>query len=137
MVREENFVSKRLYKLFLIAIKVIPYMITAAYILYTFCSFYDVELTIIGYLASCSLLTWSFLYFSSFVFRFCIYHRIPLYYIATSDLINIADTWIGIPISTYAMLMVQYAALGLFILLFIYFKRKYAESFKRFASWDC
>lgn len=137
MVREENFVSKRLYKLFLITIKAIPYVIAVAYILYTFCSFYNVELIIIGYLASCSLLTWSFLYFSSFVFRFCIYHRIPLYYIATSDLTNIVDTTIGIPVSTYTLLMIQYAVLGLFILLFIYFKRKYAKSIKRLASEYC
>lgn len=131
MVKEANSVNKLLYQLFLIILKVIPYIIALAYAIYTLFSFYDIELIFIGYLCNCSIFTWIFIYISSFLFKYCIYHRIPLYYIVISDLINIIDTTIGIPVSTYNLLIIHYGIIGIFILLYIYLRLKYAKSFRR------
>lgn len=133
MIREESSVSKSLYKVFIWLLKKIPCWIALLYIVYTMLSFFYIELGIIGYIASCSLLTWMFLYVSSFVFKFCIYHRIPLYYIALNDLINIVDLVFVLPVNTLSLMMVHIALIGIFTTIYIYFKR-HERGRQRFAA---
>ena len=83
----ENTVGKGLYKLELICIKVIPYLIALCYVGNTISSYIYKELPIFSFIGSLSILPMLFLYLSSFVFRFCIYHRLPLYYCFISDCI--------------------------------------------------
>ena len=61
--------------------------------------YFDIEVIFLSTFSGLSILTWIFLYISSFVFKFCIYHRLPLYYILTIDIINYYDYLIGLPIS--------------------------------------
>lgn len=53
--------------------------------------YFDIEVIFLSTFSGLSILTWIFLYISSFVFKFCIYHRLPLYYILTIDIINYYD----------------------------------------------
>ena len=124
--------NKISYRLFLFTLKAIPYIISLFYILFTVGCYFGIELNIIGYIASCSVLTWLFLYVSSFVFKFCIYHRLPLYYILINDIINTIDTYIHLPISTYSFFLLYIWLTGIFILLYIYLRVKnYARLCKR------
>ena len=124
--------NKISYRLFLFTLKAIPYVIALFYILFTVGCYFGIELNVIGYIASCSVLTWLFLYISSFVFKFCIYHRLPLYYILLNDLINTVDVYIHLPISTYSFFLLYIWLTGVFILLYIYLRVKnYARLCKR------
>ena len=124
--------NKISYRLFLFTLKAIPYVIALFYILFTVGCYFGIELNVIGYIASCSVLTWLFLYISSFVFKFCIYHRLPLYYILLNDLINTVDVYIHLPISTYSFFLLYIWLTGVFILLYIYLRVKnYARICKR------
>ena len=124
--------NKISYRLFLFTLKAIPYVIALFYILFTVGCYFGVELNVIGYIASCSVLTWLFLYVSSFVFKFCIYHRLPLYYILLNDIINTIDTYIHLPISTYSFFLLYIWLTGVFVLLYIYLRVKsYARICKR------
>ena len=38
------------------------------------------------------------MYLSATVFRFCLYHKMFLHYILVTDIINIIDYYVGIPI---------------------------------------
>lgn len=124
--------NKVSYKLFLFTLKAIPYVIALFYILFTVGCYFGIELNVIGYIASCSILTWLFLYISSFVFKFCIYHRLPLYYILLNDILNTVDIYIHLPISTYSFFLLYVWLTGIFILLYIYLRVKsYARICKR------
>lgn len=124
--------NKVSYRLFLFTLKAIPYVIALFYIIFTIGCYFGVELNIIGYIVSCSILTWLFLYISSFIFKFCIYHRLPLYYIMLNDIINTIDTYIHLPISTYSFFLLYICLTGIFVLLYVYLKVKnYARICKR------
>lgn len=124
MEKAENSVSKPMYKVFLLILRGIPYIISLCYIAFTTAFYFGLELNVIGYIGSCSVLTWLFLYISSFVFKFCKYHRIPLYYVLLNDIINVIDTYIGIPISTNNFFVLHIAILGAIIIVYSYLRIK-------------
>lgn len=47
------------------------------------------------------------MYLTSWVFRYCYVHRLPLYYIAINDGITILDYYLTIPIDTFMLLLVH------------------------------
>lgn len=120
MVREEKSVRNKL----ILVVKYIPMIISMFYILNTILCWIDRDTPVISNIAGVSLLTWLFLYLSSIVFQFCIYHRMFLYYILVTDLINIYDFYFGIPISTIQLLSVHSVIICilLFLLLYIHIK---------------
>ena len=123
-----NGVGKALYKIELLLIKIIPYIISCFYLSNTILSYYNIELPILSLIAGTSILTLLFLYISSFVFRFCVYHRLPIYYIFISDCIAYYDILVGIPISNRSLFSLNLIIAGIFILLLVYFKFKQHES---------
>lgn len=66
-------------------------IIALAYLVNTVSSYLDIDLPILASIAGMSLIPLVFMYISSYVFRFCEYHRIFLHYIAINDIINIYD----------------------------------------------
>ena len=111
--------SKVLYKLFITGIKYIPVIITILYILNTALAFIGIDIPFISIIGGMSILTWLFLYIASFVFKYCKYHRLMLYYIALNDITNLIDYYINIPISTFNLMMFHSILLGIFILLIL------------------
>lgn len=98
MHAEERLRSKVLYKMEILCIKFIPFIIALMYFIDTLLDAYNVEIDILSHIFGTSLLPWCFLILSSVVFKFCIYHRLPMYYIAINHIISIVDYYIGIPI---------------------------------------
>lgn len=127
MTKVENGVGKSLYKIELLCIKVIPFIIALCYVANTISSYLYKELPILSFIGGMSILPLTFLYLSSFVFRFCIYHRLPIYYIAISDILAYYDMYIGIPISNRNLFVINLLIVGIFILLLVYFKFKQHE----------
>ena len=121
---EDRINKKYLYKVFLVALKVIPYILAVCSVVYTLCSFGGVNLDVIGYFASCSIITWLFLYIGSFVFGFCSYHRIPLYYILFIDILNVVDLYIGLPVGTHSLFVLHVALVGVMALVYVYLMLK-------------
>lgn len=125
MVKEEKSVrSKVTHKVLILVVKYIPMLISIFYMLNTVLCWVEIDTPVISNIAGVSLLTWLFLYLSSIVFQFCIYHRMFLYYILVTDLINIYDFYLGIPISTVQLLSVHSVIISvlLFLLLYIHIK---------------
>ena len=123
----ENGVGKVLYKIELLLIKVIPFIIMFCYALNNILYYFDIEVIFLSTFSGLSILTWIFLYISSFVFKFCIYHRLPLYYILTIDIINYYDYLIGLPISDKRLFVLDIIIIGIFLLFIVYFKFKQHE----------
>lgn len=124
--------NKLLYKIELILIKYIPYIISVIYFLNTILSYFDIDVYFLSHLGGMSILTFIFLYISSFVFKFCIYHRLPLYYILLCDLINYYDYYIGILVNNKELVLIHIILLSIFVLLLVYLKfRQHEQNISR------
>lgn len=124
MAKEESLKSKSLYKLLLIMLKYIPMLIALFYVINTATAYVGIDIPVLSNIAGMSLLTWAFMYLSAIVFRFCLYHRMFLYYILATDIVNIIDYYVGIPITDFELLMLHSVITGvsLFIILYAYVK---------------
>lgn len=128
MKKVEAGVGKTLYKIELLIIKVIPFIIMCCYVANSILSYFNIDSPILAITGGLSILTWIFLYVSSFVFRFCVYHRLPLYYILISDILAYYDNIIGIPVTNKELFVLNITIVGIFILLIVFFKFKQHES---------
>lgn len=81
----------------------------------------------------CGLLIpqFAFMYLSSYIFRFCSYHRIFLHYILAIQAITITDWYIGIPISNNEIRYLQYAVSVVFAIIAIYLYIKHRIDMKK------
>lgn len=117
-------ITKEIYKIELYTLKVIPMVISAIYLLNTILSYYYIDLPILSWIGGLSLLPWLFLYLSSFVFRFCIYHRMFLYYIVVCNILSYIDyTW-TLPISDRGLFLLNIIIAGIFLFVILYLKLK-------------
>lgn len=123
-MKEEEKLSKQLYKIELYLIKTIPVIIAALGLLNTILSYYNVDVEILSFIGGISLLPWLFLYISSFVFKFCLYHRLFLYYIAITELLAWYDYKFGVLLSAKDYLTLHLIIAGIFIILITYLKFK-------------
>lgn len=117
-------VNKLYYKLFIVVLKYIPLLIALCYVLNTVTAVFGIYIEPLSNIAGMSLLTWIFLYIATYVFKFCIYHRMFLWYILIDDLLNIIDYYYELPIETSNLLMIHNSIIGifLFIILYLYVK---------------
>ena len=123
-VEESSLRSKNLYKIELYLLKVMPMLMAAIYLINTVLSYYDIILPVLSYIGGLSLIPLVFMYISSYVFRFCSYHRMFLHYIVINDLINLVDYYYTLPISDWQLLVLHIciAGISLFIILHLYVK---------------
>ena len=122
----ENLNHKTLYKIELMLLKVIPMIMALNTLSNSILSYFNIDLTIFSYIGGVSLLPLIFFYLSSYVFRFCEYHRMFLHYMLIIDCINIYDYHIGFPISNleYLCLHMIITGISLFLILYLYLNRK-------------
>ena len=133
MGAEENSLrNKSLYKIELYLLKVMPMLLAAIYLINTVLSYYDIVLPALSYIGGLSFIPLLFMYISSYVFRFCSYHRMFLHYIVINDLINLTDYYYTLPMSDWELfiLHMSIAGISLFIILYLYVK-SYSKNVKK------
>lgn len=123
---ENSLINKSLYKIELYLLKVMPMLLAAIYLINTVLSYYDIVLPALSYIGGLSFIPLLFMYISSYVFRFCSYHRMFLHYIVINDLINLIDYYYTLPISDWELLILHMsiAGISLFIILYLYVKSR-------------
>lgn len=121
-------VNKHLYKLFIIILKYIPMIIALFYVLNVVLYYYGINIECISNITGMSLFTWIFLYITVHVFRFCVYHRMFLWYIFAEDLLNIVDYYYELPLDTCKLLMLHSFIIGIFLFIILYM---YVKSYKK------
>lgn len=77
---KKEVLSNRKYKLFLAVLKYLPYLLMLIDIVNTYA-----QLPIVAYVGGVSYLGIVFMWLTSTFFRFCSYHRIPLYYLFVNN----------------------------------------------------
>ena len=125
--------NKLLYKIELCLVKVVPMIYALLSLLNTTLSYFNIQAVILSYIGSVSLVTLLLLYVTSYVFKFCEYHRMFIHYTTVTWILNIIDLYIGIPVSDLGYLGIQLiiAGISLFIILHLY-----AKSHKKYITKD-
>ena len=128
MVVEErkNNLNKLLYKIELLTLKVLPFVLAVLYFLNTLLSIFSIDLPILSYVGGVSFIPLIFMYLSSYVFRFCEYHRLPLHYILINNILNIIGYSFNISLSLwiYIIIHVLLMCITLFVILYLYLKSR-------------
>lgn len=117
--------SKKLYKVTLVLLKVIPMLLAFCYVLNTTLYIFGIDSYILSHIAGMSLLPMIFLYLTSYVFQFCKYHRMFLHYVVLNDIINILDVYFGENISDWTYISIHLVLLFVCLIIILYlYKRK-------------
>lgn len=123
--------SKRVSKLTIGFLKVIPMLLASVTLLNQVLAFFYIELDILGYIGSVSLLPLIFLYLSSYCFKFCSYHRMFLHYVVICNILNMVDFYIGIPISAISLFLINVIVAGIFLFIILYLYKRDVKCYKR------
>lgn len=126
--------NKILYKIEIYLLKILPALIACIYLINIFLSYFCIEIKALNYLGHLSIIPMIFIFISSYVFKFCEYHRVPLYYIIANNTISIIDLYLGIPVTNYELLMIHSLIAGLSIIIIIVL---YVKSNKKSTNKNC
>jgi len=129
--------NKYLYKVQLYILRIIPMLLAICHLLHTVLSHLGVNTTLLVYLGKVSFLTLGFLYVSSYAFHFCGFHRVFLHYILTVNVLNLIETYAGIP-NDY--MLGAYIVIPIIFLIIILTKYKHGcnkENCIQVAETDC
>lgn len=120
--------DKYLYKIELYVLKIIPMLLAGCSFLNTTLFYFGINLPILTYIGGISFLTLGFLYLSSYVFKFCGYHRMFLHYILVVNVISYIDMEFNIPISNFNLLIIYttIAFISMIIILIKFKNEKYS-----------
>ena len=124
MAQAERLPERRVYKLLIGLLKIIPMLLAITTIAGTMLSFFELNPSILSFIGSVSLFPLIFLYLASYAFRFCIYHRMFLHYIVANNILVYADYFVGIPVINLSLLMIHTILIGIFLFLVLYFHRR-------------
>lgn len=121
--------NKLLYKVEILVLKILPMLLSLLYLIGTILNCFNIDVSLISYLSRVSLIPLLFMYLSSYVFRFCEYHRMFLHYIAFNMIINCIDWYICIPLNNkeFLTLFLIISCIFLFVILYLYLKSRSNE----------
>ena len=117
---EERLARKRLYKVTIGVLKIIPMLLSFCVVLNMFFDFFGIDSGIISTIGGISFIPLLFIYLASFAFGFCRYHRMFLHYIVANNVLTMADYYVGLPVDNVSLFMVHIFLVGLFLFLILY-----------------
>jgi hypothetical protein len=120
----ERSLELRTHKLLLGVLKVIPMLLALHTIINMMFDFFGIETSAFSIIGGVSILPLAFLYLASYVFKFCIYHRMFLHYVLVNNIITYIDFYVGIPVATLTLFVIHLVVIGLFLFLILYFYRR-------------
>lgn len=121
-VASERKLNKTLYKVFLLILKIIPFLLAINETVFTILHYFDIECYSLNFIGGFSVLFMIQLYIMSYIFQYCEWHRVPLHYVTIVNILALYDTYVGIPISDLQMLRVYLVIAGISLAYFIYLK---------------
>jgi hypothetical protein len=121
----ENLKNK-IYKIEIFLLKVLPFILASIYLCTTVLDYFMIDSTLLNYLAL--VVIYVFVYTSSYVFKFCTYHRMPIHYIVLINILSVYDVYVGIPINEYRLIQMYAIITCIFLFITVYL---YVKSNKR------
>lgn len=121
---EARNIDKKWYKVTLGLLKIIPMLLATYDALNTLTCLLGYDLVILSFLGGVSFLTLAFLYLASYVFRFCIYHRMFLHYVLVNNIISTLEFTVGLPVNFLGLCCIFSVNFCVFLFLILYFHQK-------------
>lgn len=106
-------------KLSLLTLKGLPSVMGLCYCVDMLTSYFGWHIALLSYFAETSLLFWVYMLVASHVFRFCLYHRLPLYYILACDMVKVSFFVGLIPQSVFKSVCGAFFLVGVCLLILI------------------
>ena len=103
---------KSIYKIEIWILKTFPFILSFMCFTITILNVIGIYTPILSGMFFVSYFPLMFLYISSYAFKFCEYHRIPLHYLLTTNIINTIDSYFIIPISDYNFILMHSLLFG-------------------------
>ena len=126
---------KNNHRLFILLIKYSPYVMLLLESFATILNFFGYNVIFINYLSGVGIIPLLLMLLTSLIFGYCIYHRIPLYYIMLNNLLIFYDCYIGLPIGTteYFMISMFLLACAIICTVIIYLicKKKHKRKYEK------
>ena len=118
-----------LYRYELGLLKILPILIALICFINTLLSLFGIDLTVLSYLGGVSFIPLAFMYLSSYVFKFCEYHRMFLHYVVLDNILSIVDLYVGISVNARIIVLIHIILFGicLFVILYLYLKSRKNE----------
>lgn len=91
---KNNLKSKALYKLTIATLKVLPMIMVLGYLLMLIGFYFDSKYIVIPHLLGTVIPPLIFIYITSYVFKFCAFHRIFIHYYAFINILNTSDHYL-------------------------------------------
>ena len=121
---EVRSIDKKWYKVTLGLLKVIPMLLAACDALNTLTCLLGYDLVALSFIGGVSFLTLTFLYLVSYVFRFCVYHRMFLHYLLVNNIIITLEFPVGLTVSFLGLCCIFSVNFCVFLFLVLYFRKK-------------
>lgn len=116
-MNETTLKSKTLYKSTLVLLKVLPMIMAFSYLtMFVLANTID-NLVIVPHIIGTVIAPLAFLYLTSYVFKFCAFHRLFIHYYTFVELLNVTDYYIRIPISDKAITTLHDSVTIVFLIL--------------------
>ena len=93
----------------------------------TILSYFGIDVKLFTYIAGIGILPIIFLYISSYVFKFCSYHRMFLHYVVVNNVLCYIDYEYGIDISDKDYLSIHLIIAGIFLFIILKLRLKYGK----------
>ena len=118
----EKSLNKVKYKVTLIIVKYIPFLIAVGNVLNSFLSYYNYDCRWLNYTIGLSIIPTIFIYLVSDILKFYNYHKVFLHYAVLITIINWIDSYIGIPVSDtiYYLIGIALFCIACFIALYLH-----------------
>lgn len=104
-------------KAILMVMKYTPWLIGASYFIQIVLGCFGIESFSLSILFGVSVIPALLLCLFSYFLGYCIWNRLPLYYVIFADALNAIDFYIGIPVTGKWMLIIYLLLIGIFILI--------------------
>lgn len=121
----ENSINFTQYKIYLICLKYIPFLVAVLSLIASILGCLGISIGLFPVAAYMGLLPTIFWILSSFTFKCCIWHRLPIYYCWVNNVVSWIDFRWTIPFNNLQMILVYSIVALVFIILGMYFKNKY------------
>lgn len=107
MEKDELLKNKALYKVTLFILKLLPMIMSFSYLIMFVLANTIENLVVIPHILGTVIAPLVFLYLTSYVFKFCAFHRMFIHYYAFVELLNVTDYYVKIPISDTAITLLH------------------------------
>lgn len=81
-------ILKSEHKIFLILLKYIPFILSISYFVAVVLDIHGIDTMWLSILAGAGFIPSIFVLLLSYIFRYCIYHRMPIYYVMLNNFVN-------------------------------------------------